>query len=102
MDHNEAMSFINSYTKSGGRITDLSRARELAERIGSPEKRLKFVHIAGTNGKGSTLEYISNALIDAGYRTGQFTSPYVLRYSDRIRINGQEIDEESLCEMAAR
>ena len=96
------MDFVDSYTKSGGRITDLSRARELAERIGSPEKRLKFVHIAGTNGKGSTLEYISNALIDAGYRTGQFTSPYVLRYSDRIRINGQEIDEKSLCEMAER
>ena len=96
------MDFVDSYTKSGGRITDLSRERELAERIGSPEKRLKFVHIAGTNGKGSTLEYISNALIDAGYRTGQFTSPYVLRYSDRIRINGQEIDEKSLCEMAER
>ncbi len=96
------MDFVDSYTKSGGRITDLSRARDLAERIGSPEKRLKFVHIAGTNGKGSTLEYISNALIDAGYRTGQFTSPYVLRYSDRIRINGQEIDEKSLCEMAER
>ena len=96
------MDFVDSYTKSGGRITDLSRARELAERIGSPEKRLKFVHIAGTNGKGSTLEYISNALIDAGYRTGQFTSPYVLRYSDRIRINGQEIDEKSLCQMAER
>ena len=52
MDINEAMSFINSYTKSGGRITDLSRAQELMERIGNPEKRLKFVHIAGTNGKG--------------------------------------------------
>ena len=102
MDIKECMDFVDSYTKSGGRITDLSRARELAERIGSPEKRLKFVHIAGTNGKGSTLEYISNALIDAGYRTGQFTSPYVLRYSDRIRINGQEIDEKSLCEMAER
>ena len=102
MDIKECMDFVNSYTKSGGRITDLSRARELAERIGSPEQRLKFVHIAGTNGKGSTLEYISNALIDAGYRTGQFTSPFVLRYNDRIRINGQEIDEESLCEIAEK
>lgn len=100
MDHNEAMSFINSYTKSGGRITDLSRARELMERIGNPEKKLEFVHIAGTNGKGSTLEYISNALILSGYRTGQFTSPYVLHYNDRIRINGQDIDDESLCEIA--
>ena len=100
MDYNEAMSFINSYTKSGGRITDLSRARELMERVGSPEKRLSFVHIAGTNGKGSTLEYISNALIFSGYRTGQFTSPYVTHYNDRIRINGCDIDNESLCEIA--
>ena len=102
MNISEAMSFINSYTKSGGKITDLSRAEELMERIGSPHKRLKFVHIAGTNGKGSTLEYISNALILSGFRTGQFTSPYVLRYNDRIRINGQEISDDELCGMAER
>ena len=100
MDINEAMSFINSYTKSGGKITDLSRAQELADSIGNPEKRLKFVHIAGTNGKGSTLEYISNALIMSGYRVGQFTSPFILRYNDRIRINGEEISDEALAETA--
>ena len=100
MNISEAMSFINSYTKSGGRITDLSRARELMERIGNPEKELKFVHIAGTNGKGSTLEYISNDLIYSGYQTGQFTSPFILRYNDRIRINGQEIEDDSLSEIA--
>ncbi|MBQ9895581.1 MAG: bifunctional folylpolyglutamate synthase/dihydrofolate synthase [Ruminococcus sp.] len=100
MNYNEAMGFINSYTKTGGKITDLSRAKELMDRIGSPEKRLKFVHIAGTNGKGSTLEYISNALILSGYKTGQFTSPFVLRYNDRIRINGRDIDDESLCKIA--
>ena len=102
MNISEAMTFINSYTKSGGRITDLSRAEELMERIGSPHKRLKFVHIAGTNGKGSTLEYISNALILSGFRTGQFTSPYVLHYNDRIRINGQDISDAELCSMAER
>ena len=100
MNIEEAMRFVNSYTKSGGKITDLSRARELMDRIGSPEKRLKFVHIAGTNGKGSTLEYISAALVDSGFRTGQFTSPFVLHYSDRIRINGCDISDEALCEMA--
>lgn len=70
------------------------------ERIGNPEKSLKFVHVAGTNGKGSVVEYISNALIYSGYKTGQFTSPFVLHYTDRIRINGTEIDEASLCEIA--
>ncbi|HPY84723.1 MAG TPA: bifunctional tetrahydrofolate synthase/dihydrofolate synthase, partial [Ruminococcus flavefaciens] len=88
MNINECMEYINSYSKSGGRITDLSRAEELMKRIGNPEKRLKFVHVAGTNGKGSVVEYISDALIMSGYKTGQFTSPYILRYNDRIRING--------------
>ena len=99
MNINETMTFINGFSKSGGRITDLSRARELMERIGNPERSLRFVHIAGTNGKGSTLEYISNALIMSGYRTGQFTSPYVTHYADRIRIDNTEIDETALCEI---
>lgn len=96
----ETMTFINSYSKSGKAVTDLSRARELMERLGNPEKQLKFVHVAGTNGKGSTVEYISDALIFSGYKTGQFTSPYITHYADRIRINGEEIDEISLCEIA--
>ena len=102
MDINECMEFINSYTKSGGRITDLSRAQSLMDSIGNPEKRLKFVHIAGTNGKGSTLEYIANALKLAGYKTGKFTSPFVLHYNDRIRINDDEIDDDSLCQLAEK
>ena len=102
MDIQECMSFINSYTKSGGKITDLSRAQSLMDSIGNPEKRLKFVHIAGTNGKGSTLEYIANALQFSGYKTGKFTSPFVLHYNDRIRINDDEIDDESLCQLAEK
>lgn len=99
MNFEECMKFIGSYSRLGGRVTDLSRARELMERIGNPEKKLKFVHIAGTNGKGSTLEYIANALVYSGYKTGKFTSPYVTHYTDRIRINDREIDEESLGEI---
>ncbi|MBO5103839.1 MAG: bifunctional tetrahydrofolate synthase/dihydrofolate synthase [Ruminococcus sp.] len=97
MNFEECMKFINSYTKSGGKITDLSRAENLMKLIGNPEKKLDFIHVAGTNGKGSTVEYISNALIYSGYKVGQFTSPFVLHYTDRIRINGVEIDKESLC-----
>lgn len=99
MTFNECMDFINSYTKSGARITDLSRAENLMKLINNPEKKLKFIHIAGTNGKGSTLEYISNTLILSGYKTGQFTSPFVLHYTDRIRINNIDIDEQSLCKI---
>lgn len=105
MNYNECMDFINSYSRLGGKVTDLSRAQELMERIGNPEKKLKFVHIAGTNGKGSTLEYIANALQYSGYKTGKFTSPYVTHYTDRIRIDDTEIDEQALgkiCEFVSK
>ncbi len=104
MTFEECMKFISSYSRLGKKVTDLSRARELMERVGDPQNDLKFIHIAGTNGKGSTLEYISNALIYSGYKTGQFTSPYVTHYTDRIRINSHEIAEKDLgeiCEFVA-
>lgn len=99
MNFEECMKFISSYSRLGAKVTDLSRAQELMERIGNPENKLKFVHIAGTNGKGSTLEYIANALELSGYRVGKLTSPYVTHYTDRIRINSDEIDETSLGEI---
>ncbi len=99
MNFQECMEFVNSYSKSGKPVTDLSRAENLMRLVGNPEKKLKFVHVAGTNGKGSTVEYISNALIYSGYKVGQFTSPFVLHYTDRIRINSTEIDEKSFCEI---
>lgn len=99
MNFNECMEFVNSYSKSGKPVTDLSRAENLMRLVGNPQNRLDFIHVAGTNGKGSTVEYISNALIYSGYKVGQFTSPFVLHYTDRIRINGREIDKESFCEI---
>jgi len=99
MNFKECMKFISSYSRLGAKVTDLSRAQELMERVGNPEKKLKFIHIAGTNGKGSTLEYIANALELSGYKVGKLTSPYVTHYTDRIRINSQEIDEISLGEI---
>lgn len=101
MNFKECMKFIGSYSRLGGKITDLSRAQELMELVGNPEKKLKFVHIAGTNGKGSTLEYIANTLAYSGYKTGKFTSPFVTHYTDRIRINDREIDEESLSKICS-
>jgi dihydrofolate synthase/folylpolyglutamate synthase len=64
--------------------------------MGNPQNKLKFVHIAGTNGKGSTAEFISSILIESGYRTGLFTSPFLQRFSERIRINNVEIKQEEL------
>jgi len=99
MNFDECMNFISSYSRLGAKVNDLSRAQDLMNRIGNPENNLKFVHIAGTNGKGSTLEYIANALEFSGYKVGKFTSPYVTHYTDRIRINNNEIDEKSLGEI---
>jgi len=99
MNFDECMEFISSYSRLGAKVNDLSRAKDLMNHIGNPENDLKFVHIAGTNGKGSTLEYIANALEFSGYKTGKFTSPYVTHYTDRIRINNREIDEKSLGEI---
>lgn len=64
--------------------------------LGNPQKQLKFVHVAGTNGKGSTCAYISQILIESGYTTGQFTSPYIYEFSERIRVNNKQISKSDL------
>ena len=74
----------------------LARSRELLGLLGNPEQKLKFVHIAGTNGKGSTAAMLASVLQRAGYRTGLYTSPHLLRFHERMRVNGKEIDDKSL------
>ncbi len=74
----------------------LSRIRKLLSALGDPQDDLRFVHVAGTNGKGSTCAYISSILMDAGYRCGLFTSPYIERFNERIRIDGVDISDEDL------
>ena len=74
----------------------LARSRELLGLLGNPEKKLKFVHIAGTNGKGSTAAMLASVLRRAGYRTGLYNSPHLLRFHERMRVNGEAIDDESL------
>ncbi len=74
----------------------LERITELLERMGRPQDRLKFVHVAGTNGKGSTCAYIASILQEGGYRTGLFTSPYIIEFEERIRVNGENIPSDAL------
>ena len=74
----------------------LSRTRQLLAAIGNPEKKLKFVHIGGTNGKGSTAACIASILTKAGYKTGLYTSPYILRFNERMQINGEQIADDEL------
>ncbi len=70
--------------------------------LDNPEKDLKFIHVAGTNGKGSTCAYISQILIEAGYITGQFCSPYIYEFSERIRINNKNISDDDLREVCLK
>lgn len=76
----------------------LSRIEELLEKLGRPQDGLRFVHVAGTNGKGSVCAYLASALQESGYRTGLFTSPYIERFEERIRVNGTNIPADALLE----
>ncbi|MCC8069655.1 MAG: bifunctional tetrahydrofolate synthase/dihydrofolate synthase [Ruminococcus sp.] len=100
MNYQQTMEYINSFTKSGKPVKDLSRIRRLLTMLGNPQNDLKFIHVAGTNGKGSTVEMISNALIYANYNVGSFTSPYMVCYEDRIRFNGENIPQDELSKVA--
>jgi dihydrofolate synthase/folylpolyglutamate synthase len=80
----------------------LERFGRVADALGSPYERLRFVHVAGTNGKGSTVRMVANALALSGYKTGEFTSPYIKVYNDRIRVNGTNITDEELCEIVSQ
>lgn len=77
----------------------LSRTIELLAALGNPEKKLKFVHIAGTNGKGSTAATTAAILQEAGYKTGLYTSPYIIRFNERMQINGEQISDTELEEI---
>lgn len=92
----EIINFLQQYTKSGSPVHDLSRFQSLMHKLGDPQDSLDFVHIAGTNGKGSVVRMLANSLSLAGYKTGEFTSPFIYRYNDRIKIDGIEIPDNEL------
>ncbi|MBR2176011.1 MAG: bifunctional folylpolyglutamate synthase/dihydrofolate synthase [Clostridia bacterium] len=101
MTYNEAVEKINSLLVFGAK-PGLERISELAKRIGSPDKKLKFVHAAGTNGKGSTCSLIASALTEAGFKTGLFISPYVLEFRERFMIDGEMIPHGTLADIVER
>ena len=91
----DAIEYINTPRWLTSRL-GLERIRELLDRLGRPQDRLKFVHVAGTNGKGSTCAFTASILAEAGFKTGLFTSPYVETFHERIRVNGRNISDEDL------
>ncbi len=91
--YEEAVEWVNGLIPLGIK-PGLARMEKLMERLGHPQRRVKFIHVAGTNGKGSTCAFIERVLLNAGYDVGSFTSPYLHRFTERIRYNGAEIAEE--------
>lgn len=98
MNYSEAIEYIHSvnwtFCKPG-----LERVRELCENLGNPQDKLKFIHVAGTNGKGSFCAMTDSILRCAGYKVGLFTSPYIVEFNERMKIDGENISNDELCEL---
>lgn len=96
MEIKEALDYVNG-TRWRGAEASLRRIRELMSLLGDPQKKLRFVHIAGTNGKGSCAAMTASVLRACGYRTGLYTSPYLYRFNERMQVNGEMIEDVALC-----
>lgn len=92
MDYSNTLDYIEKLSGLGSKL-DLERINEILERLGRPQDKLKAVHVAGTNGKGSVSSMISQMLISAGYKTGLYTSPHLEKYNERYVINNNEISD---------
>ena len=101
MDFKEALEYISG-TEWFGSKPGLERVGELLHRLGDPQNQLKFIHIAGTNGKGSASAMLASIMKAAGYKTGLFTSPYLARFTERMKINGKEIGDDALADIVTR
>ena len=100
MNYEEARAFLDEVGKTGS-VLGLESMKELLKRLENPQNQLKFIHISGTNGKGSELAFLSEILTEAGYRTGRYISPTLYSYRERIQVDGEWIDRESLAHYVA-
>ena len=100
MTPDEALNAIHSRPRGTERT--LSRIRALMGRLENPQDRLRFLHVAGSNGKGSCAAMLASALTAGGYRTGLFISPYILEFRERFQIDGQMIPQEEFAACAEK
>ncbi|SFB20435.1 dihydrofolate synthase / folylpolyglutamate synthase [Acetitomaculum ruminis DSM 5522] len=98
MDYEESLDYIHSIAWTDCE-PGLERESELLELMGNPHKELKYIHIAGTNGKGSTAAMLASILTKAGYKTGLYTSPHIVKFNERFKINGEDISDEKVTEL---
>ncbi|HBF4286329.1 bifunctional folylpolyglutamate synthase/dihydrofolate synthase [Clostridioides difficile] len=95
MKYEEALEYISQTNKFGIRL-GLENIGKLLELLGNPQETLNIIHVAGTNGKGSVCSFVSNILIECGYKVGLYTSPYLETFTERIRVNGQNIPQDDV------
>ena len=100
MTYEEALSYIHGTIRKGA-APGLGRIKELMERLGNPQRQLSYVHITGTNGKGSTAAMTASVLRAAGYRVGLYTSPFLWRFNERMNVDGRDIENEALAQVTA-
>lgn len=100
MNHIEAINYINDKNKFGSRL-GLDSISKLLDLLGNPQDKLNIIHVAGTNGKGSTSSYLTFCMLEAGYDVGLFTSPFLERFNERIKINDKDIANEDLGRITA-
>jgi len=101
MNYQEARAFLDEVGKSGS-VLGLEGMKELLRRLDNPQDKLKFIHISGTNGKGSELAFLSEILTKSGYRTGRYISPTLYSYRERIQVDKEMIDRDSLAKLTTK
>lgn len=98
MNYQEVLDYVEELKKYGS-VPGLANVQRLCERLGNPQDKLKFIHIAGTNGKGSVLAFCSEILKESGYRVGRYISPTIFEYRERIQVNGRPVSKKELCRL---
>ena len=101
MDYQQAVDYIESPALPRGRY-GLERLKQALELLGNPQHKVRFVHVAGTNGKGSCAAMLASVLKEAGYRTGLYRSPHLRRYNERMQVDGVDISDDDLIRAAQR
>lgn len=95
MEIEKLLDELYSYSMHGIKL-GLENIKKICEELGNPQESYKIIHIAGTNGKGSTATTLETILLKAGYKTGKYTSPHILKFNERIRMNGSDISDEEI------
>ena len=101
MNYEECLQYISEIPWTSRKV-GLHRIKALLEALGRPDKDLKFIHVAGTNGKGSVCAMLDAVLRAAGLRTGLFTSPHLEKYNERMKVDGKDISDKEFAEVISK